>query len=397
MNSLADLKHNLTEEKIHNEQQIEKPSNGTVTREPSPNRGASVPDVEAIGPNSVSKREWQKQHGIDPSKQVKIVKLSHMRYQHPDLNKITTFLRDFGMHVAKKSDTERWYRGYGPDQYVYYARQGPKEFLGGAFEVESREELEKVIKVPGAKVVTNGIEEMKDAPGGGYIVTIADPEGFPVNFIWGQEPVKEERKKPSKLIVNDESDKPRQKLFQRFQPGPAEVHKLGHFGLNVKDFPAQLDWYTRHFNIIPSDILYVDIPDPDSNKDGGQTKRKEVALFACIDRGQDPVDHHTMFLTTCSPGVEKHVHHCSFEVHDFDTQALGHQWLEEKGYEPVWGVGRHILGSQIFDYWWDVHGFMVEHYADGDLVNEDTPVGYGPAGHEGLAVWGPEVPKSFLE
>ena len=41
--------------------------------------------------------------------------------------------------------------------------------------------------------------------------------------------------------------------------------------------------------------------------------------------------------------------------------------------------------------------FMVEHYADGDLVNQDTPLGYGPAGHEGLAVWGPDVPKMFLE
>jgi hypothetical protein len=130
------------------------------------------------------------------------------------------------MHVTKKGDNERWFRGYGPDQYVYYARQGPKKFLGGAFEVESREELEKVLKVPGATVLSDGIEEMKDAPGGGYIVTIADPEGFPVNFIWGQEPVREERKKPEKLLFNDEDDKPRQKAFQRFEPGPAEVHKV---------------------------------------------------------------------------------------------------------------------------------------------------------------------------
>lgn len=39
---------------------------------------------------------------------------------------------------------------------------------------------------------------------------------------------------------------------------------------------------------------------------------------------------------------------------------------------------------------------MVEHYADGDLVNEETAIGLGPAGHEGLAVWGPDVPTEFL-
>merc|ERR1712000_210505 len=173
MNKLDELKHNLTEEKLQNEKVRRPtfpiaPSNGTVSRGPSPNRGQSLRDVDAVGPDGEDKREWQKQRGIDRSKQVKLVKLSHMRYQHPDLNKITTFLRDFGMHVTKKGDGERWFRGYGPDQYVYYAKQGPKKYLGGAFEVESREELEKAMKIPGATVLSDGIEEMKDAPGGGY-------------------------------------------------------------------------------------------------------------------------------------------------------------------------------------------------------------------------------------
>lgn len=45
------------------------------------------------------------------------------------------------------------------------------------------------------------------------------------------------------------------------------------------------------------------------------------------------------------------MHHTSYETHDFDTQVLGHDWLREKGYKNCWGVGRHVLGSQIFDYW----------------------------------------------
>jgi hypothetical protein len=43
-------------------------------------------------------------------------------------------------------------------------------------------------------------------------------------------------------------------------------------------------------------------------------------------------------------------------VHDFDTQKPDHQWLAKKEYKSVWGVGRHILDSQIFDYWWDTTG-----------------------------------------
>ena len=163
--------------------------------------------------------------------------------------------------------------------------------------------------------------------------------------------------------------------------------QLGHFGFCTQELPGLMDFYARTFNLVPSDILHV--PGPDGSK-------HEAAVFMHVDRGTEAVDHHTFFLSE-NPGSRPHVHHASFEVHDYDTQNLGHQWLARKGYRSVWGVGRHILGSQIFDYWWDTAGNMIEHYADGDLINEETPIGYGPAGHESLAVWGPEVPKSFLD
>jgi hypothetical protein len=153
----------------------------------------------------------------------------------------------------------------------------------------------------------------------------------------------------------------------------------------VQDFSAELDFYLKNFNLVPTDFLYVDEP---------EGTKKDVAVFAHIDRGDDYVDHHTFFMST---NKTSHVHHCSFEVHDYDTQMLGHQWLASKAYEPVWGVGRHILGSQIFDYWWDTSKNMIEHYIDGDVVNRKTPIGYNPAADESLAVWGPEVPKWFLE
>lgn len=218
------------------------------------------------------------------------------------------------------------------------------------------------------------------------MLTIVDPEGFPINLMYGQTP-KECSGYPPNLLYNYESAKPRMRQYQRFTPGPAAVHKLGHFGLCVKDFPTLLNFYLHNFNFAPTDFLYVE-----ENND--PATRKDVAVFLHIDRGADHVDHHTFFMST---NPTAHVHHCSFEVHDFDTQNLGHQWLEKKGYKNVWGVGRHILGSQIFDYWWDTTGNMIEHYADGDLVNEETPINWGPAGDEALAVWGPEVPAWFLD
>jgi catechol 2,3-dioxygenase-like lactoylglutathione lyase family enzyme len=312
-----------------------------------------------------------------------------MRYQHPDLSEISTFLRDFGLTLAKKTETQRWFKGYGPDPYVYYAQQGPKQYLGGAFVVQSFAELEKAAALPCAS--PDGIVDLaaQDVPGGGHMVTLTDPEGFPIHLLHGQT---ESRPGPMPeiLATNYEQEKPRVKRFQRFKPGPAAVHKLGHFGLCVEDFAKTSEWYTRTFNFAPTDFLYLDTPDG----------KKDVAAFMHIDLGPTPVDHHTFFLSQLAPSSSQkkaHPHHSSFEVHDFDSQQLGHAWLESRGYKLVWGVGRHILGSQIFDYWWDTTGFMVEHYADGDLVDEDTEVGWGSAGHESLAVWGPDVPEWFLD
>ena len=355
-------------------------SNGNDNGDIKPNAGVSVQDEEDIAGRSQSILEWQKKSGIDASKQIKLVKLAHMRYQHPDFVKITKFLKDFGMYIVKETDDKIWWRGYGNDQYVYYAQKGPeKRFLGGTFEVESMEELEKATKLPGA----GDIEQMKDAPGGGYFLTVHDPEGFPINLMYGQRPATR-GDLPEKIIQNYEVEKHRIRKFNRFTPGPAAVHKLGHYGYCVQNFQDQLEFYTHNFNIVPTDFLHVPTDDG---------KTKDVAVFMHVDRGEDPVDHHTLFMAT---NPTTHVHHASFEVHDFDTQQLGHQWLAKQNYTSVWGVGRHVLGSQIFDYWWDTTGNMIEHYADGDLVNRDTPIGWRGAGDESLAVWGPEVPSWFL-
>lgn len=298
------------------------------------NNGRTIPDVEAIGPDSEPLHSWQQRNNIDTAKQVKLVKLAHMRYQHPDLQTITKFLTDFGMHVVKQLDDQVWYRGYGSDQYVYYARKGEKKFLGGTFEVESMAELQKAAKIPGA----GQIIEMTEAPGAGHILTLHDPEGFPINLIYGQTPAPK-GDLPEKVIYNYEGDdKPRVRKFNRFTPGPAAVHKLGHYGLCVQDFPTLLEWYTRNFNFAPTDFLHVPT---------GDGKTKDVAVFAHIDRGEDPVDHHTFFMST---NPTSHVHHSSFEVHDYDTQHLGHQWLGKQGYTSVWGIGRHILGSQVSSF-----------------------------------------------
>ncbi|EPS35903.1 hypothetical protein H072_10636 [Dactylellina haptotyla CBS 200.50] len=371
---------------------------------PTANSGKTVPAVQAMkGIEHVSPDRWT---SAASTPKIRITKLSHMRYRQPasNMDNLVTFLLDFGMEIVKRTENAIWFGGYGIDQYIYYCEIGQeKEFLGGTWEVKTFEDLERAAKLGNSNIV-----ELKDAPGGGRyslirnednqinfankssgqgkLVTIHDPEGFPVNFIHGATPRARPIKQPTEALqVNDEFSKPRKGAFQRFQPGPAAIHKLGHFGLTIHDFELQFRWYTTNFNLVPSDMLYV--PDTDGNK-------VDVAAFLHVDKGKAYSDHHSFFFSVAK---DKHVHHSSYEVHDYDSQNMGHYWLKEKGYNPVWGLGRHKLGSQIFDYWWDPNGFMVEHYIDGDLVNEDTPTGRQLAGDESLAVWSEPVPSTFLD
>lgn len=44
----------------------------------------------------------------------------------------------------------------------------------------------------------------------------------------------------------------------------------------------------------------------------------------------------------------------------------------------------------------DPSGNIVEHYSDGDLVNNKTAVAKEPAAQDTMAVWGPNVTLAFL-
>ena len=72
--------------------------------------------------------------------------------------------------------------------------------------------------------------------------------------------------------------------------------------------------------------------------------------FIRCDRGIDPADHHTLAIAL---GPADRYVHSAYQVCDLDALAAGGEFLKELGYQRSWGIGRHIQGSQIFDYWRD--------------------------------------------
>lgn len=69
-----------------------------------------------------------------------------MRYQHPDLDRAISFLKDFGMVEESKQGSRVYLRGYGSQPFVYIAEQSidaQRHFLGGFWVVDDRVELQK--------------------------------------------------------------------------------------------------------------------------------------------------------------------------------------------------------------------------------------------------------------
>jgi len=153
--------------------------------------------------------------------------------------------------------------------------------------------------------------------------------------------------------------------------------------LQSTKYVETLNWYLDNFGMIVSDFLYFP----------GQRDRGPTMSFIRCDRGATPADHHTLAIAL---GPRNRYVHSAYQVCDLDALAAGGEYLRERGYQRSWGIGRHIQGSQIFDYWRDPDGFLVEHFTDGDMFDNTLEPGWAAFTATGLTQWGPPVTKDFL-
>ncbi|WP_428309186.1 VOC family protein [Hydrocarboniphaga sp.] len=309
-----------------------------------------------------------------PNPMVKASSLAYLIFERPDLDRAEQFLTDFGLVPASRTDEVLYLRAASNAPYCYRVHRAARaRFVGMGFTVGSGADLEKLARLPGA----SGIEAVTH-PGGGERVVLTDPSGFMVEAIHGQTPV-EELPCRSPLRFNSTGKSVRVNGTQRPAPEPPEVIRLGHCVIEVADYQATSAWYTQHLGLIPSDVQVL----PDGSP---------AVTFFRLDLGDTPADHHSLAM---AQGFMPLYSHSAYEVVDADAVGMGQRVLREKGWKHAWGIGRHILGSQIFDYWNDPWGAKHEHYCDGDLFTADRPTGVHPGSRAAMSQWGQPMPASF--
>jgi hypothetical protein len=138
--------------------------------------------------------------------------------------------------------------------------------------------------------------------------------------------------------------------------------------LSTPHLKVSLAWFRQTFGLLATDEFYKG------------DRSNVVGSFNRVDRGPDGVDHHVLNLYHgATPGLQ----HVSYEVQDIDDLFVGFNHLTRLNkYEHMRGVGYHVPGGQVFDYWLDPWGQMHEHWLTTRRFTATSPINLMPAPKE---------------
>jgi len=308
---------------------------------------------------------------------IKVSDIAYGRLRAPDLDVAEEFLTRFGMKRADRTANALYMRGTDPAHHIHVTEKGEPKFVGLAYYAESEDDLERLAKAPGASEV-----EAIDEPGGGKRVRLTEPNGYQIEVVHGIATLPAIEAKRQKLNTG-EAPLSRAGELMRLPKGPSHVKRIGHGVLMTPKFHETVGWFREMLGFVCSDDVYA-----------GE-KDNLIGSFNRCDRGDAYVDHHVFF---CLNHAKTGLNHLSFEVPDIDDVAMGHDYLAQfDKYEHMWGIGRHVLGSQVYDYWADPWGRVHEHWADSDRLNLANGSNLVAAEEALTSQWGEAPPAKFID
>jgi hypothetical protein len=283
---------------------------------------------------------------------IRLVSLAFIIYYHNDIALTKQFFVDFGLKPVpcqgQAGDEDSIFLcGYGTEPFIYIARtaaegQSPT-FGGAAYEVESRDELER------ASALISGASQAQplNAPGGGEIVTLHDPAGHPVHLVYGQKKKISTSPYVEDIFINYPASSPPKTPSPKLKPGPTPVQSLGHYGLTFRKglYHSMYEWYTFNFSFSPSEIIYHDFT--------------PNACTMHIDLGTQLTDRSIVSMAPTTGRRAPSASLASFKVHDWEALSKGRKWLESKGYEQFWDAEKPANCDEDYTSWYDASHFVV--------------------------------------
>ncbi|MFQ5693743.1 MAG: VOC family protein, partial [Nitrospinota bacterium] len=219
-----------------------------------------------------------------------------------------------------------------------------------AFAVPDRaavDDAARVLKSAGARILGGPAEW--DEPGSPYAVRLSDPEGNRIEICAGMGEV-----------VGPEI------------PHVAKPNKLGHLILRSENPKEGVKFFTEVLGFRVSDWI-ADF----------------FVFLRC-----NPDHHCTGLLQGPPPGM----YHAAFEVADIEAIKNAADIAWKNGVRTLWGLGRHGPGHNLFIYYPDPDGNVIEIFAELDRIRDEEnyrPLTWEP--DEANCVWTGLITEQFLE
>ena len=221
----------------------------------------------------------------------------------------------WGLEVAARQGETVYLRATGADHHVLSLQpSAAPEILSVTFRVDAATDLavlaERAVR-HGARVLAGPAPTLE--PGGGLLMALAEPQGGVYRFVQGD------------ALHGDAAER------------PDRASRLAHVNLNSHDVDAQARFFAEGLGFALTD------------------RSKLMAFLRCNS------DHHAVVLAEAKASGLNHV---AFLVPDWESVMRASGRLVDAGYPIGWGVGRHGPGDNVFAYFVDPVGFVVEFTAE---------------------------------
>jgi catechol 2,3-dioxygenase len=226
--------------------------------------------------------------------------------------------------VARNAGTV-YLRATGTDHHVLALhRSNRPEILSVTYRAASVEELATIA----GNVVQHGAQVLSgpcpnEGPDGGTMLTIREPQGGILRF-----------------VHDDLQDATGEEVANR-------PFRLAHVNLNSTDVDAEAAFYEKALGFRLTD------------------RSRTMAFLRCNS------DHHAVVLADAKVNGLNHI---AFLMPDWESVMRASGRMIDAGYSIAWGVGRHGPGDNVFAYFIDPVGFVIEYTAEVLQVDENYRV-----------------------
>jgi catechol-2,3-dioxygenase len=267
----------------------------------------------------------------------------------PDLAAATDFYTQvWGLEIVERAAQSAWLRGTGSDPHILALHAGEAAAIRSmtyrAAEGTDLESISTALVAQGG-TATEALHTL-DEPGGGRAIAVRDAQGRTLRVVQGDARV-------APLAFD-----------------PDRPERLAHINFNSDDVARD----TRLF----TDALGFTLTD-----------RSKMMAFV---RTND--DHHSVVIAEAPVNTLNHV---AFQMPGWESVMRASGRMVDHAFPIGWGPGRHGPGNNVFAYFVDPFGFVIEYTADVLQVDDDYRVGtpqdwVWPAGRTDQ--WGIAPPKS---